>query len=81
MKRLSFITQFKIEFLLLFNGCRKVLGKMPLLGIVKILKEHILNELKKSRAKKISKVAESVKNNVDSGGKIWRLKKKEQNPH
>ena len=28
MKRLSFITQFKIEFLLLFNGFRKVLGKM-----------------------------------------------------
>ena len=29
MKRLSFITQFKIEFLLTFTGCRKVLGKMP----------------------------------------------------
>ena len=29
MKRLSSITQFKIEFLLLFNNCRKVLGKMP----------------------------------------------------
>ena len=27
--RLSFITQFKIEFLLLFTGCRKVLGKIP----------------------------------------------------
>ena len=29
MKRLSFITQLKIEFLLLFTGCRNVLGKMP----------------------------------------------------
>ena len=29
MKRLSFITQFKIEFILPFTGCRKVLGKMP----------------------------------------------------
>ena len=29
VKRLSFITQFKIEFLLLFTGCRKMLGKMP----------------------------------------------------
>ena len=27
--RLSFTTQSKIEFLLLFTGCRKVLGKMP----------------------------------------------------
>ena len=29
MKRLNFITQFKIEFLLQFTGCLKVLGKMP----------------------------------------------------
>ena len=29
MKRLSFITRFKIEFLLPFAGHRKVLGKMP----------------------------------------------------
>ena len=28
MKRLSFITQFKIGFLLPFTGCRKVLEKM-----------------------------------------------------
>ena len=31
MKRLSFITKFKIEFLLPFTGCGKVLGKMPAL--------------------------------------------------
>ena len=29
MKRLSYITQFKIEFLLPFTGCRNVLRKMP----------------------------------------------------
>ena len=29
MKRLSFITQSKIEFLLPFTDCRKVLGKIP----------------------------------------------------
>ena len=28
-KRMSFITQFRIEFLLPFTGRRKVLGKMP----------------------------------------------------
>ena len=33
MKRLSFITQFKIEFLLLFTGCRKVLGKIPVMAL------------------------------------------------
>ena len=29
MKRLSFITQFKSEFLLPFTGWRKVPGKIP----------------------------------------------------
>ena len=29
MKRLSFITQFKIEFLQPFTGHRKVFGKIP----------------------------------------------------
>ena len=28
-KRLSFISRFKIEFLLPFTGCRKVFEKMP----------------------------------------------------
>ena len=31
MKTLSFVTQFKIEFLLPFFGCRKVLGNMPIM--------------------------------------------------
>ena len=31
-ERLSFITQFKIEFLLPFTSCRKVFGKMPARG-------------------------------------------------
>ena len=30
MKRLSLVTQFKIELLLLFASCRKVVGKMPI---------------------------------------------------
>ena len=42
MKRLSFITQFKIEFLLLFTGYRKVLGKMPVIIIYDI--KHIYTE-------------------------------------
>ena len=29
MNRFSFMTQFKIEFLLPFTGCKKVFGKMP----------------------------------------------------
>ena len=37
MKRLSFITQFKIEFLLPFIGCRKVLGKITILKITSLI--------------------------------------------
>ena len=29
MKGLSFVNQFKIKFLQLSTGCRKVLGRMP----------------------------------------------------
>ena len=35
MKRLSFIAQFKIEVLLLFTDCRKVLEKIPRIWHVK----------------------------------------------
>ena len=39
--RLSFITQFKIEFLLSFTGCRKVLGKMPGMQILVVLFHNV----------------------------------------
>ena len=40
IKRLSFITQFKIEFLLPFTSCRKVLGKMPDIYVCIEYSEH-----------------------------------------
>ena len=44
-----------------------------------------IDKLKESRATKISKIAESKKNNIGNGSKIEevkiKLKKKEQNPH
>ena len=52
------------------------LEKYILLQRVKILKEHVIDKLKKSTAVKISKVSESMKNNVGNGGKIWEVKKK-----
>ena len=44
------------------------LEKRILLGRLEILKEYITDKLKKARATKISKVVESVKNNIDNGG-------------
>ena len=39
MKRPSFITQFKIEFLLLFTCCRKVFGKMSASNVIPNMKQ------------------------------------------
>ena len=41
MKKLSFITQFKIEFLLPFTGCRKCLEKCLLVNYLMLLWERI----------------------------------------
>ena len=29
IKKLTFITQFNFKFLIMFTGCREVVGKMP----------------------------------------------------
>ena len=59
--------------------------KSILLERIKILKEHIIDKLRDGRAKKIEKIAESIKNNIDNGGKIWevkrKFKKRDQTPH
>ena len=44
-KRSNFITQFKIEFLLPFVGCRKVLRKMPVFNSIQSLE---INDLRVS---------------------------------
>ena len=40
---MSFITQFKIELLLQFMGCRKVFGKMPVFDINESTVQGIIN--------------------------------------
>ena len=40
MKKLSFITQFKIELLLPFTGCRKMLGKVSVSILLDVVGEN-----------------------------------------
>ena len=47
---------------------KNTLEKRILLERLEILKQYITDKLKKARATKISKVAESIKNNIDNGG-------------
>ena len=41
---------------------------------MKIFKEHIIYKLKEVIGKKIHKIADSIKRNVNYGSKIWKLK-------
>ena len=52
--------------------------KHVLLDRVWILKEHIIGKLKGSRATKTLKISESIRNNVENGSKIWKVKRKLQ---
>ena len=49
------------------------------------MKEHITEKYKEVRSKRINRIAQEIRENVDNGGKIWevkrRLKKKVQTPY
>ena len=52
---------------------------------IKLIKEHIADKMKENRSKRIIKVAQQIKLNVDNGGKIWegkrKVQRKNQIPH
>ena len=84
-KDIQKIQQKRKQLRMQLKTTKNKLEKQILLKRVKVLKEHIIDKLKESRAAKISRAAESSKNNVENGGKIWevkrKIKKKEENPH
>ena len=49
------------------------------------MKEHITEKYKQVRSKRINRIAQEIRENVDNGGKIWevkrRLEKKVQTPY
>ena len=59
--------------------------KILILERIKILKEHFIEKYKKDRCKNINCIAQEVRENVDNGGKAWKLKrrlgKKGQTPY
>ena len=67
--RLSFITQFKIEFLVLFTCCRKVLAKMPAFkpfSKLEITSVNIEHQVKSKLAWPISTKVKCIKNTDDT---------------
>ena len=59
--------------------------KILILERIKTLKEHITEKYKEGRSKRINRIAQEIRENVDNGGKIWevkrRLEKKVQTPY
>ena len=45
---------------------------------IKFIKEHITNKMKENRSRRIIKVAQQIKSNVENEGKIWEVKREIQ---
>ena len=56
-----------------------------IIEIIKHIKKHITDKMKKNRSSRIIRAAQQIKSNVDNGGKIWEIKqkfqRKNQAPH
>ena len=52
--------------------------KTVMIERIKFSKEHITNKMKENRSRRIIKVTQQIKSNVDNGGKIWEVKRKIQ---
>ena len=45
---------------------------------IKLKMKHITDKMKEKRSRRIIKVAQQIKSNVDNRGKIWKIKRKVQ---
>ena len=68
-----------------FSTTEELHEKILILKRIKILKEHITEKYKEVKSKRINRIAQEIRENVDNGGKIWevrrRLEKKVQMPY
>ena len=68
-----------------FSTTEELHEKILILERIKTLKEHITKKYKEVRSKRINRIAQEIRENVDNGGKIWevkrRLEKKVQTPY
>ena len=68
-----------------YQNTENIYEKTVIIERIKLIKEHITDKMKENRSKKIIKVAQQIKSNVDNGGRIWEVKlkvqRKNQTPH
>ena len=67
------------------QNIENIYEKTVIIERIKLIKEHIADQMKENRNKRIIKVAQQIKSNVNNGGKIWEIKRKvqrkNQTPH
>ena len=68
-----------------YQNTKNIYEKTVIIERIKLIKEHITDKMKENRSRRIIKVAQQIKSNVDNGGKIWEMKQKfqrqNQTPH
>ena len=68
-----------------YQNTKNIYEKTVIIERIKLIKEHITDKMKENRSRRIIKVAQQIKSNVDNGGKIWEIKRKvqrqNQTPH
>ena len=68
-----------------YQNTENIYEKTVIIERIKLIKEHITDKMKENRSRRIIKVAQQIKSNVDNGGKIWEVKRKvqrkNQTPH
>ena len=56
------------------QNIENIYEKTVIIERIKLIKEHITDKMKENRSRRIIKVAQQIKSNVDNGGKIWEIK-------
>ena len=68
-----------------YQNTENIYEKTVIIQRIKLIKKHITDKMKENRSRRIIKVAQQIKSNVDNGGKIWEVKRKvqmkNQTPH
>ena len=68
-----------------YQNTENVHEKTVIIERIKLTKERITNKMKGNRSRRVIKVAQQIKPNVDNGGQMWEIKqkvqRKNQTPH
>ena len=59
-----------------FSTMEALHEKILILERIKALKEHITEKYKEVRRKRINRIAQEIRENVNNGGKIWEVKRR-----